>query len=195
MRDLLTFAAGIVLLIAPIPYIIDILRNRTHPNIVTWVTWTLINVINTAAAFSAGAWQTGVYGLAATIATATIAVLGIWHGANKYTAFDIICQGVALMGIPIWLLTRQPALAIAIELCVDFAGGLPTLRHARKAPGEETLRTFVLSALAGLLLLLSLHVYSFVAVAMPAYILLFDGAIVYSIVTRRKSARRTGRAA
>jgi hypothetical protein len=186
MRELLTYLAGIIIVISPIPYVIDILRDKTHPNMVTWVTWTLINGINTAAAFSAGAWQTGIYGLAATIATSTIATLALWHGVKRYTRFDIACQVVALLGLPLWLLTRQPALAIALELGVDLAGGLPTLRHAWNAPFEETLRTFALSAIAGLLLLLSLSDYTYVAVAMPVYILLFDSAIVFSIVTRRK---------
>jgi len=130
MRELLTFVAGLIILASPIPYIIDIIRNQTHPNMVTWVTWTLINGINTAAAFSAGAWQTGIYGLCGTLATAAIAVLGLWYGVRKYTRFDIICQGVALLGLPLWLLTKQPALAVTMELGVDLAGGLPTLRHA-----------------------------------------------------------------
>lgn len=190
MREALTLVAGIIIVVSPIPYVIDILRDRTRPNMVTWVTWSLINGINTAAAFSAGAWQTGVYGLAATIATVTISTLGIWHGIKKYSVFDIVCQVVALGGIPVWLFTRQPALAIAMELCVDFAGGLPTLRHAWKAPEEETLRTFLLSAAAGLLLLLSLRSYSFIALAMPTYILCFDSAIAFSIIMRRTRPSR-----
>jgi len=183
MRELLTLAAGIIVVVSPIPYVVDIVRGKTRPNMVTW---TIINAINMAAAFSAGAWQTGIYALAATIATGTISVLGIWHGVNKYTPFDIVCQVIALLGIPVWLLTKQPALAIAIELCVDFAGGLPTLRHAWRSPGEETLRTFLLSAVAGLLLLISLKQYSFVAVAMPTYIMLFDSAITTTILLRRQ---------
>ena len=186
MRELLTYVAGIIIVISPVPYVIDIIRGRTHPNLVTWITWSLINGINTAAAFSAGAWQTGIYGLAATSATVTIALLGLWRGVKKYSRFDLFCQIAALLGLPVWLLTRQPGLAIAVELCVDFAGGLPTLRHAWKAPAEETLRTFVLSAAAGLLLLASLRNYNFVAVAMPAYILCFDSAIAFSIIIRRR---------
>jgi hypothetical protein len=190
MREILTFVAGIIIVVSPIPYVIDIVRGRTKPNMVTWVTWSLINAINTAAAFSAGAWQTGVYGLAATIATSTISVLGLWKGVKHYTPFDITCQIIAVLGIPVWLVTKQPGLAIALELAVDMAGGLPTLRHAWRAPNEETLRTFLLSGVAGLLLLLSLNSYNFVAVAMPAYILLFDSTLASTIWWRRGGMRR-----
>lgn len=193
MREWLTAVAGLIVVVSPLPYIFDIVRDRTHPNMVTWVTWTIINVINMAAAFSAGAWQTGIYGACAVWATASIAGLGLWRGVKKYTMFDIVCQTVALLGIPLWLLTKQPALAVALELGVDFAGGLPTLRHAWRSPEEETLRTFVLSGIAGLLLLASLQRYDFIAVAMPGYILLFDSAVAFSIIFQRR--RRTKRPA
>jgi hypothetical protein len=157
-------------------------------SIVTWLTWTLINGVNTAAAFGSGSWQTGVYSLCGTIATATIVALGLWHGVKKYTAFDIVCQAVALLGIPLWIMTNRPELAVLLVLLVDFAGGLPTLRHAWRAPHEETLQTFVYSAVAGSLLLLSLPGYSVVAVTMPLYIVLFDAAIIFSIVYRRRRA-------
>ena len=190
MRELLTVIAGLIIVISPLPYIADIIRNKTHPNMVTWVTWSLINVINTAAAFSAGAWQTGIYLSCATFATVSISVLAFWHGVKKYSVFDIVCQIVALIGIPLWLLTRQPALAVALELVVDFSGGLPTLRHAWREPYAETLRTFVLSASAGLLLLASLKEYSFVAVAVPLYIFLFDSAISVAILMGRNKAQK-----
>lgn len=190
MRELLTILAGILVLVSPLPYIIDIIRNKTHPNMVTWVTWSLINSINTAAAFKSGAWQTGLFGLCGTLATVSIATLALWHGVKKYTAFDVTCQIIALLGIPLWVLTGQPALAVLLVLGVDFSGGLPTLRHAWKAPQEETLKTFALTAVAGLLLLLSLNHYTFIAVAMPLYILLFDSAIVFAIAYGRHAARQ-----
>jgi hypothetical protein len=152
---------------------------------VTWTTWSLINAINTAAAFSSGAWQTGLYGLCATIATVSIASLALWRGVASYTAFDIMCQIIALLGIPLWILTKQPSLAVLLVLAVDFAGGLPTLRHAWRAPNEETFSTFAVSAYAGFLLLISLTHYSFISVAMPLYIFLFDSAVMFSIAINR----------
>jgi hypothetical protein len=44
--------------------------------------------------------------------------------------------------------------------------------------------------MAGLLLLVSLQRYDFIAVAMPAYILVFDSAIAFSIIRRRRRVRR-----
>jgi hypothetical protein len=186
IQEILTMTAGAIEVLAPLPYIVDTIRNRTHPNIVTWLTWTLINIVNLSAAFASGSWQTGVYSLCGVIATGTIVVLGLWHGVRQYTRFDFICQAVALLGFPIWAITNRPELAVLVVLLVDFSGGLPTLRHAWRAPHEETMKTFVLSALAAALLLMGLHQFNFISVTMPLYILSFDCALIFSIWYRRR---------
>lgn len=162
------------------------MSGRTRPNVVTWFTWSLLNGINMAVAFSEGAWQTGLYSMAGFIATALIVVVGLRHGVRKYTRFDVTCQIIALLGIPLWLMTGRPELAVLILLGVDLAGGLPTLRHAWKAPQEETWQTFATSAIGGLLILISLTQYSMVAITMPAYILLFDIAVIAIIFFRKR---------
>jgi hypothetical protein len=186
MRHILTLLSGVVSLAGVIPYLLATYKGTTRPNVVTWFTWTLLNIINTAAACSDGAWQTALYAGAATIGTGLIVIFGLRHGVKKYTTFDIACQVIALLGIPLWLTTAQPALAIGLLLIVDFAGGLPTLRHAWQAPHEETWQTFVASLVAGVLILISLERYDFIAIALPLYIFLFDLAIIITIFYRRR---------
>lgn len=186
IQSLLTITAGAIEVLAPLPYIVDTLRGRTRPNVVTWFTWSIINAINTAAAFTSGSWQTGVYSLCGLVATGTIVGLGLRNGLKHYTRFDAACQVAALLGIPLWLLTSRPEAAVLVILAVDFAGGLPTLRHAWRAPHEETLQTFAYSALAASLLLLGLEHITLIAVAMPLYILLFDSAVAGTILWRSR---------
>lgn len=186
MRQFLAILAAIIPIAGAIPYLIDTVKEKTRPNAVTWFTWFLINAINSAAAFSEGAWQTGLYSLAGAIATGLIVLLALKHGVKKYTTFDIVCQVIALLGIPLWLTTGQPELAVLILLIVDFSGGLPTLRHAWKAPHEETWQTFAASAVGGVLVLASIEQYSIVALTMPIYIFFFDIAVLSFIYYRRK---------
>lgn len=186
MRDFIIFAAAMVFVGSVIPYVRDTLKDKTHPNIVTWFTWMLLNIINVAAALSVGAWQTAIYGTAGAIATGAIVVAGIKHGVKKYTMFDIVCQVTALLGIPLWVLTGKPELAVLVLLGVDFVAGMPTLRHAWKAPREETWQAFALSAFGGILTLISLNRYDMVALTMPLYIFLFDACLVATILMRRR---------
>jgi hypothetical protein len=69
MHNDIAIFAGIISVMAALPYILDTIKGKTHPNVVSWFTWTLINVINTAAAFSSGAIQTGIFTAAAGIAS------------------------------------------------------------------------------------------------------------------------------
>lgn len=186
MRQILPFISGVLTIGAVIPYLLDIAKGSTKPNAVTWFTWTLLSAINSAAAYSDGAWQTAIFSGSAAIATGTIFVMSLKKGVKKYTTFDIACQVVALLGIPLWLLTGQPTLAVLILMCVDFAGGLPTLRHAWAKPHEETWQTFAISILAGALTLASLQRYDIVALAMPLYIFLFDSSLMLAIFYRRR---------
>ncbi|HSW81112.1 MAG TPA: hypothetical protein VLG40_01830 [Candidatus Saccharimonas sp.] len=186
MRDLLPYISAVLTFVAVAPYLRDTIKGKTRPNIVTWSTWTLLTVINTVIAVNAGAWQTAIFSIGATLATGSIMIVGFTRGIKKYTMFDIVCQLFALCGIPLWLLTGQPALAVFILMCVDFAGGLPTLRHAWRSPGEETWQTFAISAFAGSLTVVSLSQYNFVSLAMPLYITLFDAVMLYIVLYRRR---------
>lgn len=191
MRDFIIFAAAAVFVGSVVPYVRDTLRDKTHPNIVTWFTWMLLNIINLAAALSVGAWQTAIYGAAGAIATGAIVLVGIKHGVKKYTKFDIFCQVTALLGIPLWLTTGKPELAVLVLLIVDLVAGLPTLRHAWKSPHEETWQAFALSAFGGMLTLISLNRYDMVALTMPLYIFIFDALLVLTILRRRKPNKVT----
>lgn len=191
MNEAVTIIGSAIAISGGVPYIINTVRGKTKPNIVTWLTWTLLNGINAIAALSDGAMQTAIFSGAAFTITGSIVAFGFRQGVKRYTKFDATCQAAALLGIGIWLLTKQPALAVLIVLLVDFAGGLPTLRHAFRAPHEETLATFVLSAIGTSLVVASLTSHTFVATAMPLYIFCFDLTLTTVIFTRRKRLTTT----
>jgi hypothetical protein len=190
MRNDLAVLAGVMSVLAALPYIFDTLRGKTHPNIVTWFTWTLLNGINTAAAWTSGAVQTGIFTAAAGLATGAILIAGLRAGVKHYTVFDMLCQAAALGGIVLWKLTADPNLAVLINLAVDLAGLLPTYRHVLRAPDAETWQTFAITTLAGGLTLLSVQHYTFIAVAPPAYICFANVITVSTILLLRSKRRR-----
>lgn len=190
MRADIVLIAGVITVVSPLPYIRDSLKGKTYPNLVTWSTWTLLNGITAAAAWSAGARQTAVFMSAAFIATLAIVLTGLKYGLKRYTTFDIICQAAALVGLALWQLTDNAALAVAINITTDFVGLLPTIRHAWQSPRAETWQTFAISLSAGALALISIQHYSFIALAPPLYIFLADATMTMVILYRRIVSRR-----
>lgn len=186
MHNALAVIGGLILVGAALPYIVQTLRGETHPNIVTWSIWTLLNIITTVVTLSDGAVQTAIFTGASTIGTGTIALASLRYGVARYTWFDGVCLLLALLSIVLWRITNEPGVAIAINLVADFFAILPTIRHAWREPWRETWQTFAISTLGSTVILLSMSKHTFVSVALPAWFLVTDLLLLMIIKSRRQ---------
>lgn len=186
MRNTLAWAAAIVAACSTLPYLVDIVKRRTKPNIVSWLTWTILTSIATAAAFAAGAPRSALLTLGSAICTAAVVVLGVYYGTAKFSRFDIVCQIGAFLGLALWLILKAPIWGIIIPVGIDFVAVLPTLRHSWLKPGEETWQTFIIGVIAASLTVVSLTDYSLAGLLYPAYLVIANGVIVLAVLGRRK---------
>jgi hypothetical protein len=184
MHNLLAVWAGLVAVAAAIPYIRDTLQRKTRPNLVTWFTWTLLNIITAIAAFAAGAKQTAIFASALGICTGLVVIAGLRDGLKKYTVFDAICQVLAIVGIVLWRLTNAPDLALLFTISASFIGSLPTYRHAWKLPGEETWQFYALDGFSAVVAIASVSRFNFAGLGYPVYIVFSDYTIMGTILTR-----------
>ena len=186
MNDAIAIAGGLLAIVSVTPYLIDIVKRRTKPNIVSWLTWTLLTGIATAAAFSAGEPRAALLTLGSTICSLMVVVLGVKYGIAKFSLFDVFCQIGALMGLFLWVIFDSPTIAIVASVTIDFIGVLPTLRHSWLKPGEETWQTFVIGVLAPILTIISLDAFSINSLLYPIYLVIANGTIALTVVSRRK---------
>jgi hypothetical protein len=63
MHNTLAIIGGFVAISSSIPYIVNTLRGRTHPNLVSWFTWMLLHVVAVGVAFASGSIQTAIAGI------------------------------------------------------------------------------------------------------------------------------------
>ncbi|HUD10432.1 MAG TPA: hypothetical protein VMR28_02045 [Candidatus Saccharimonadales bacterium] len=190
-KNILIAVAGILTVLSCLPYVIDIAKNKTHPNLVTWVTWMTVVGISTAAAISEHAYHTAILSGAIVLTDIVIVAMSIKKGVKKYTAFDIVCQALAVIGLILWRVTGNPSTAVALSLLVIVIAALPTWRHAWIKPHEETWEGFAIGAVAGALTILSLSSYSFVALALPIVTVVNCSIIALVITTRRQALIET----
>ena len=132
MHNVLLLSAAAITLASVIPYIRDIIKGTTKPNIVSWITWTLLTGIATVAEFSAHEYTTAFYTASAAVTTGMIVVLGFKYGYARYTAFDIVCQVMALVGFALWWIFNNPTLAVVASVTIDFIAALPTIRRMER---------------------------------------------------------------
>jgi hypothetical protein len=185
MRNAFAVTAALIAAFSSVPYIIGIVRGKTKPDIVTWLTWSVLTGIGSAAAFAAHEPHTALLTVGATCSTATVVVLGLKYGTATISLLDIICQVGAIAGLICWLVFNSPLIGIVVPVCIDLIGALPTLRHSWDRPGEETWQTFLVGAVAPIFTIASITQYSVASLLYPLYLLLADGLIVMIIVSRR----------
>jgi len=89
VKDFLLLLSAIITIGAVIPYIRDILRGTTKPNIVSWITWTLLFVVATTAEIAAHEYRTAFFTLSVAVETGLVVILGLKYGYAKYTKFDL----------------------------------------------------------------------------------------------------------
>ncbi|MEO6513496.1 MAG: hypothetical protein ABIR37_02280 [Candidatus Saccharimonadales bacterium] len=180
--------SAILTLVSSIPYIVDVIKGKTKPRIVSWFNWSLLTGIATAAAYADGQIPSAVLTLAATIETALIVILGLKHGDRKFERFDVVCQIGAVSGLILWVIFSSPVIAIIATVTIDFVALLPTLRHSWLKPDEETISTFVLSGIGALFAALAVTNPTISGLTYPIYIVLANFALVALLMLRRHSA-------
>ncbi len=187
MKNLFVFLASAVTIVGVIPYLRDIIKGKTKPNIVSWITWTLLTGIATIAELVGHEYHTAIFTAAAVLETGSVVVLGLLKGYVKYTRFDYVCQASAIVGLFLWWLFNSPAVAVVAAVVIDAIGVLPTIRHSWNQPGEETWISFALAGLGGVFAVLALSTYNWTNLPYPLYIALVNpiviGVIFYRLTT------------
>ena len=186
MKDALLVIAGIITIASVIPYIRDIIRGKTKPNITSWVTWTLLTAIATAAEIASHEYRTAIFTGSTTMATGLVVILGLRYGYVKYSKFDVACQVGAIVGLLLWWAFNSAVIAILASVTIDFIGALPTLQHSWNQPDEEAWQTFAIAAFGGVLGLLALNHFNIISLAYPLYIVGIN-IVMSSIILSRGS--------
>ncbi|MEI6228920.1 MAG: hypothetical protein WCP11_02785 [Candidatus Saccharibacteria bacterium] len=174
--------SSVLTILAIIPYLVEIVRKNTKPRIVSWIVWTVITGISAVASLVDGQFATAILLFSAMLETLAVVVLGWKNSDKKIEKLDIVCFTGAMIGVILWQVFDSPALAVIATVLADFIGGIPTLVHAWKKPGEETAITFFLSGLGAVCTLLIVIDWQITSVAYPIFLvginLLFTSVIV-----------------
>lgn len=189
MREIFLYIGPLIGLAGMAPYIVDIFRGTTKPNVVSWATWTLLTGIGTAAVIVEESLVSALLPLASTISTLTVVLLGLKFGFAKYSRFDSVCQFAAVIGLVLWWVFNSPLGGLVAALTIDAVAVVPTLLHSWKTPREETWQTFAWATLAAAVTGLGIESYTLGNIAYPIYLFFANGLIAAVIIYRRRSSK------
>jgi hypothetical protein len=169
MKEIFGILAITLGISAAVPYIFGILKKSVQPHRISWAIWSFISLVTLTSYVSSGAHWSALLAVAAALNNFVIFFLALKFGTGGASIQDRIALGIAIVGIVLWILTRQAAFGLVFALCADFVGLVLTLKKAHKDPASESALAWAMAVIASSFGLLAVHKYNFTQTIYPVY--------------------------
>lgn len=181
-----SIAAGIGFA-ATLPYIRSVWKGATRPHIITWLIWGIATTVIFAAQWvddgGAGSWATGIGGVLAFF----IAGLAWYRGGDQSVRpREWYLLAVVLVALPLWYVSEDALLAVALITMIDLIAYLPTFRKSYHKPHEERIFLFAVMLLRNLFSLYALEHYSATTMLFPALTGMANVVLIAMILACRR---------
>jgi len=182
MFALFGLIAGLLQIVAAIPYIRDILRHKTKPQRSSFGIWAMLGAIAFFSQLAKGArWS--LFLPAGDFAAVSVGfALSFRYGVGGLSKRDIVSAVVAALGVILWLFTKQPLIALFIIIGIDLIGTALTVAKTYQRPETETLSSWLLASLGGLFAVLAVGKLDWSLLIYPAYAFVAFGSIAVTIL-------------
>ncbi len=190
VHQIMGIAAGIVSLIAFIPYITSTIRGNTKPNRATWWIWTVVGVLLASSYRYSGATNTIWVSISYILGPFVAALVSIKYGEGGWTRLDRCCILGALVSLGLWWFFDSALIGLIAGLFIDFFGSIPTIRKSYLEPGKENRLAWMLAFSANAINLFAIDKVDFVLMIYPLYMFIAVGVITVLVVCPRKHKGR-----
>lgn len=177
--------AGLLPLIAAVPYVRDIVKSETRPHRGSFLIWMVLGLIAIFSQMADGATWSLLLPAADTLAVVVIFALSIKYGTGGLNKKDMAALIAAAAGLGLWYFTEEPLTALLTAIGVDALATLLTLIKTYADPHSETFSSWLLASLGGLAAVCAVGVWSFDLLIYPVYIFLANGAVNVVMLLRR----------
>lgn len=189
VKEIAGLTASVIGLASYVPYFRDIFLNKTKPHLFSWFVWGIISgtafFLQREAGSGPGTWAIGL----SSVACFSITILAFFRRGFKAALFDWLALLGALSGIILWQLIDNQLLAIILISLADFLAFTPSFKKAYYKPEEETLSTWIVSALKFALILLATETYSYLTIIYPLSLVLSNGSFSVMLFIRRRKIK------
>src|SRR3989344_5108722 len=132
--------SGIIVASCAVPYVYSILAGNTTPHPITWILWAFMGGLSLFFYWELGARDTiwiAVVNFAGPFIAATLS-FKYWDWKDGFNAFEYACLVFSVISIIIWIVSRDPVLALTFNIIADALAALPTLTKAYRQPETES---------------------------------------------------------
>lgn len=187
MKSVFVIISSLISIASTIPYILDTIKLKTKPRVVSWFTWAVLGAIAGSAALSDHQYPAAIFCFISGLLCAVIFMLGLYYdGEKSFSKFDAVCQLAAIAGLVLWYIFNSPSIAIIAAIFIDLIASLPTLKHSWQKPFEETVAAYAFYVVAALFTILAVTDYKVTSLASPLYIFILNSCITGVLLIRRR---------
>lgn len=178
--------AGVLAAAAAYPYLRDMLRGETRPNIVSWSIWALAVGISAVAQLSAEPSWSAALVVVTFIVDIIILLFGIFgYGYPKFEWWDGVCLVLSLVALVLWQLSGNPLIALGFAISSDALAFIPTYIKAYRDPQTETPITWVLFGLSGMAAIGAAAVFDFASIGFALYYTIACLGVAGTVILRK----------
>ncbi len=180
--------AAIIAIIAFIPFIVAILQGKAKPSIITWTTWTIVNMFLIKSYYDSGAHNTLWMPIAFFCGDVIICFLSFKFGEKIFTKFDGIVIAITVVNVSgIILFSYNKSVVLTLSVIALVVGGLPTVKKSWLHPHNENKIAWSMFGSAAILNLLSIEDWSRIdIIAHPLYVFCIDVSVAIILWVRSK---------
>lgn len=190
IKVVLGIVAGIIALLAYIFYIFAIFKGETKPDRASWWIWSFMGIVLGASYYFSGAENTIWVPMAEVLGPISIAILSIWYGEGGLKdKTDLICLGGASFSILLWIIFKNPVIALTANVIVDIFAAVPTIKKSYLRPEGEDLFAWLLTGTANTMNLFAVEKFTFAVFLYPVYVFIIDCVVIALLILRRKNGK------
>ncbi len=184
MRGFLSILAGLLPIIALVPYARGILKGKTKPVKASWMVWSVVNAVTMASMYDKGVVNGQIIG--SVVGCLTITFLTFWYGVPGWTKLDKFCLGGAAAGIIFWQMSGDALYGMVIALTVATIGSIPTFVSAWEDYRRENKLAWVLVWFSSICVFGTISEWSFTVAIQPVVFFMNQSILMYILFVRPK---------
>lgn len=200
MRELADLIAGLLYIIAFIPYVLAIWRTRKMPSgahgkiqpaKASWTVWAILDTIVFAGMYAEKSLNGQIIG--AVIGIWVVVFLSLKCGQPGWKKRDKICLGIGIAGLVFWKLSNNPEFGILFSLISMFIAAYPTFKEAWEDPSHEDKFTWIIFSIACVFALIAVPKWTIAHAGLPITAFIIDVPIAAIIYFRSLKLKVTNR--
>ncbi len=181
------YAAIVIFMIGTVAYVWAVLQGKARPNRVTWGVVALAPMISFAAMLSKDvSFRDALYVFLSGFSPLLIFLSAFVakHPAWEIKRFDLVCGGLALLGLVLWEISGEGNVAIVCSIVSDALATFPTINKAFTHPDSEKPYEYIAACIAGLISLAIITQYDFEHLAFTIYMVLVTALLATLVATK-----------